>query len=231
MTNHNKMHALTIQYWEVLRKFASTTEVEGCTLVCFVPLDLVRFLPPGQPLELVDTTVVDTRAELLVRYAMLHRHADAIQPVACPGPSSRRAAPAGGFRRQSTGHGQRGGTGGINPDHLAHRALDSVREGVGACRAAWRPSTGPIMLDSPLTVFPPNLFGTRTEFVGELKRLRNEGAETNMTGAMLLPQTVDPSADRGVRDPSLVRRDRLSARTRRRMRSMRRSSPFPDYQA
>jgi hypothetical protein len=67
ITNHNKMHALTIQYWEVLRKFVSTTEVEGCTLVCFVPLDLVRFLPAGQPLELTDVSVVDTRAELLVR--------------------------------------------------------------------------------------------------------------------------------------------------------------------
>ncbi|MCU0647031.1 MAG: hypothetical protein MUF00_03510, partial [Gemmatimonadaceae bacterium] len=81
ITNHNKAHALTMQYWEVLRKFVGTTEVEGCNLVCFIPLDLVRFLPAGQPLELTDTTVVDTRGELLVRYALLHRHADSVQPL------------------------------------------------------------------------------------------------------------------------------------------------------
>ncbi|MFK5646839.1 hypothetical protein ACI3ET_09965 [Ornithinimicrobium sp. LYQ121] len=79
ITNHNKAHALTIQYWEVLRKFAASTEVEGTTLVCFVPLDIVRFLPPGQPLEITDTTVVDDRDELMDRWSLLHRHADAIQ--------------------------------------------------------------------------------------------------------------------------------------------------------
>ena len=47
VTNHNKAHALTMQYWEVLRQFEIGTDVEGVTLVCFVPLDLVRFLPQG----------------------------------------------------------------------------------------------------------------------------------------------------------------------------------------
>ncbi|WP_298887826.1 hypothetical protein [uncultured Serinicoccus sp.] len=80
ITNHNKAHALTIQYWEVLRKFAASTEVEGTTLVCFVPLDIVRFLPTGQPLEITDTETFNERTELVDRWALLHRHADAIQP-------------------------------------------------------------------------------------------------------------------------------------------------------
>lgn len=80
ITNHNKAHALTIQYWEVLRKFASTTEVEGTTLVCFVPLDIVRFLPAGQVLDVEDTDLFDQRIELVERWSLIHRHADAIQP-------------------------------------------------------------------------------------------------------------------------------------------------------
>lgn len=80
IANHNKAHALTIQYWEVLRKFASTTEVEGTTLVCFVPLDIVRFLPTGQVLDVEDTELFDERTELVDRWSLIHRHADAIQP-------------------------------------------------------------------------------------------------------------------------------------------------------
>lgn len=79
ITNHNKAHALTIQYWEVLRKFISTTEVEGTTLVCFVPLDVVRFLPAGQILDVQDTSLFDDRVELVDRWSLLHRHADAVQ--------------------------------------------------------------------------------------------------------------------------------------------------------
>ena len=39
---NNKRTAMTVQYWEVLRKFRIQSEVEGWSLVCFVPLDLVR---------------------------------------------------------------------------------------------------------------------------------------------------------------------------------------------
>ena len=80
VTNHNKAHALTVQYWEVPRQFSATTEIEGVNLVCFVPMDLVRFLPAGQQLALTDLTRVDTAPELLLRYSLVHRHSDAIQP-------------------------------------------------------------------------------------------------------------------------------------------------------
>lgn len=192
ITNHNKAHALTVQYWEVLRKFYSTTEVEGVTLVCFVPLDLVRFLPAGQQVELVDTTQVDTRAELLVRYAMLHRHADAIQPslpqrhlaglrvleefAANPRASVNVGAPASNTLAFS----------------LTGRYIPYERVWVRVVLRGGR-QLGPVALDSPLTAIASGSFGTRAELLGALKILRSEGGEVNMTGALLLPDAVDPS--------------------------------------
>lgn len=192
ITNHNKAHALTIQYWEVLRKFYATTEVEGVTLVCFVPLDLVRFLPAGQQVELTDTTRVDTRPELLVRYAMLHRHADAIQPslpqrhleglriledfAANPRATVNVAAPASNTLSFSlTGHY-------IPYERLWVRVL--LRGGR---------QLGPVQLDSPLTAIAAGSFGTRAALLAELKKQRNEGAEVSMTGAMLMPDAISPS--------------------------------------
>ncbi|HTG34963.1 MAG TPA: hypothetical protein VLB76_18760 [Thermoanaerobaculia bacterium] len=77
ITNNNRLHALTIQYWEVLRHFNVTTAVEGVTLVCFVPLEIVRFLPPGQKLA-IEAIDVDTRGEVLARYRALHKHSDVL---------------------------------------------------------------------------------------------------------------------------------------------------------
>lgn len=192
ISNHNKAHALTLQYWEVLRRFAGTTEVEGVSLVCFVPLDLVRFLPPGQVLELGDTLRVDTREELLTRYALLHRHADAIQPglpgrhqeglrlledfAANPRASVDLAAPASDVLAFS----------------LTGRFLPYERVWVDVLVRGGR-RLGPIRLDSPLTAIAPRSFGTRADFLGELKRLRDEGGEVAMTGAIVIPEAIDKS--------------------------------------
>ena len=192
ITNHNKAHALTIQYWEVLRKFAGTTEVEGVNLVCFVPLDLVRFLPPGQQMELTDTIKVDTREELLVRYALVHRHSDAIQPNL---PNRHRE----GLRLLEDFA--------ANPRaaiDLAGPALDVLsftltghfipyeRLWVHVMIRGGR-RIGPVRLDSTLTAIAPRLFGTRADFLGELKRLRQEGTEAKMTGSIVIPESLDKS--------------------------------------
>jgi hypothetical protein len=192
ITNHNKAHALTIQYWEVLRKFAGTTAVEGVNLVCFVPLDVVRFLPPGQQLELANLTAVDTRPEVLARYGLLHRHADAVQPN------------LPGFHREGLR---------ILEDFAAN-ALAQVNLTAPATNVLAFSLTGkyipyerlwvhvlvrggrrigPVYLDSPLTVFSPNTFGTRAEVLAELKRLRAEGAEVQMTGSITIPEAIDQS--------------------------------------
>lgn len=79
ITNHNHMHALTMQYWEVVRNYNVTTVIDGITLACLVPMQIVRFMPPGQPLTLSNTTSLSTRAEVLARYAALIKHLDVLQ--------------------------------------------------------------------------------------------------------------------------------------------------------
>lgn len=79
ITNHNHLHALTLQYWEVQRLYEVSSRVEGVTLVCLVPLQVIRFLPPEQPLTLADTTSVDSRSEILGRYAQITKHADILE--------------------------------------------------------------------------------------------------------------------------------------------------------
>jgi len=83
ITNHNHTRALTMQYWEVLRLFGVTTAVEGVTLTCLVPLQVVRFLPPGQPLTLANTFAADvyvgSRQAVLTRYSALLKHIDVLE--------------------------------------------------------------------------------------------------------------------------------------------------------
>ncbi len=192
ITNHNKAHALTMQYWEVLRKFTSTTEVEGANLVCFVPLDVVRFLPAGQQLELTQTTGVDTRAEVLARYALLHRHSDVVQPH-LPQRHREGLRILGDFAANP-----RSGVNISGPAtqtltfSLQGRFIPYERVSVRVLLRGGR-QLGPVQLDSPLTAIPAKQFGTQIEFLGELKRLREEGPLVSMSGSLLIPESVDPS--------------------------------------
>lgn len=191
ITNHNKAHALTIQYWEVLRKFTATTEVEGVNLVCFVPLDLVRFLPPGQPLELVNVTGVDTRVELLRRYSLLHRHADAVQPW-LPGRHREGLALLESFASNPRATVDLAGPA-ANVLNISLKGTFVPYERVWVhvlLRGGRR--LGPVALDSPLTAIPGGTFGTKADLVAELKR-RRESEETTMTGALTIPESVDRS--------------------------------------
>lgn len=192
ITNHNKAHALTIQYWEVLRRFSATTEVEGVNLVCFIPLDVVRFLPPGQPLELTDLANVDTRAEALARYRLLHRHADAVQPN-LPGVHREGLRLLTDFAANARALVDLSGPASDSLTFsLTGRYIPYERVWVHVLIRGGR-RIGPVRLDSPLTVFAPNTFGTRAELLAELKRLRAEGAEVNMTGSLAVPEAIDPS--------------------------------------
>lgn len=193
ITNHNKAHALTIQYWEVLRKFAATTEVEGVNLVCFVPLDLVRFLPPNQPLELADTTSVDTRNELLLRYALLHRHADAVQPW-LPGRHREGLRLLEDFAANPRATVDVSGPASDTLSFsLKGTFLPYERVWVNIILRGGR-RLGPAALDSPLTVITAGVFGTRAELIEELKRRRDDASgETTMTGSIAIPEALDKS--------------------------------------
>ena len=78
VTNHNKGHALTMQWWQVLRHFSVSSEVDDVQLVCFVPLELVQFLPENQPFSLPGMPA--NRAQMLARYAMVLRYYDVLMP-------------------------------------------------------------------------------------------------------------------------------------------------------
>ncbi len=68
ITNHNKLHALTMQYFEVLRLFDVTTAYDAVSLICLVPLDIVWFLPPGQK-EHLDDIITDSDLSNAIQYA------------------------------------------------------------------------------------------------------------------------------------------------------------------
>lgn len=195
VSNHNKGHALTVQYWEVLRKFELTTDVEGVTLVCFVPLDLVRFLPEGQQLELAtaDLADVDTRLELIRRYALLHRHADSIQPWL---PSRHRdglAVLEDFAANPRAAVDLDGPASDVLSLSLTGTFLPFERLWVRVLLRGQR-SLPPVPLDNSLTELTPKQFGTRAELQDDLRRRRADTLdEAPMTGAVGIPETVDKS--------------------------------------
>jgi len=79
ITNHNHLHALTMQYWEVQRLYDVRTVVEDLDFVCLVPMQIVRFMPPGQPLTVGDPgTLTASRQAVLNRYAAIIKHIDVL---------------------------------------------------------------------------------------------------------------------------------------------------------
>ena len=79
ITNHNHLHALTMQYWEVQRLYDVRTVVEDLDFVCLVPMQIVRFMPPGQPLTVGNPgTLTASRQAVLNRYAAIIKHIDVL---------------------------------------------------------------------------------------------------------------------------------------------------------
>jgi hypothetical protein len=79
ITNHNHTRALTMQYWQVQRMFDVSTAIDGLTLTCLIPMQIVRFMPPGQPQTLTDPSQVSSRPLVLQRYANIIKHLDVLQ--------------------------------------------------------------------------------------------------------------------------------------------------------
>ncbi len=77
ITNHNHNHALTMQYWQVLRHYRVSSQVDDVQLVCFVPLEVVQFLPSSSTRTL--PTGSYSRDQLLARYGQLLRHHDVLE--------------------------------------------------------------------------------------------------------------------------------------------------------
>lgn len=80
IANHNHSHAMTVQYWEVMRRYRLETCIDSVDLVLFVPLRPIRFLPEGQELIYpVNNISSFGREEFKRRYATVLKHADSLR--------------------------------------------------------------------------------------------------------------------------------------------------------
>ncbi len=79
IANHNHSHTMTIQYWEVMRRYRLETCIEGVELVLFVPLKIIRFLPSSQVHALaIDNSSDFDKSEFGKRYETLIKYADTL---------------------------------------------------------------------------------------------------------------------------------------------------------
>ncbi len=82
VANHNHSHVMTVQYWEVMRRYKLQTCIENVKLVLFVPLKLIPFYEGGD-LGTVDYSVYVqseiTPIRFQRRYAGLVRYADVLE--------------------------------------------------------------------------------------------------------------------------------------------------------
>lgn len=76
VANNNHCHALTMQFWEVLRHYAVSSKVDDVQLMALIPLELIQFLPPREPRVLPAGTY--TRDHLLWRYAVIVHYHDVL---------------------------------------------------------------------------------------------------------------------------------------------------------
>ena len=189
VTNHNKNHALTMQWWEVLRHFGVTSEIDDVQLVCFVPLELVQFLPEGQPMTLVGTPA---RQGLLDRYAMVLRYYDVLVPFFRFNPEH-----AYGMRQLKSFAANpeaQPQTSSLNADVIevqlkgTFMAFEQVfvsvvgKSGarIGPVKLAIAPTTGAFEVKS-------DTYSSREELLGKLKEARLGGTDATLSVSIALP--------------------------------------------
>lgn len=196
ITNNNRAHALTMQYWEVLRHFDVTAAVDGVTLVCFVPLEVVRFLPPGAVLTLNESDVA-TRAQILQRYNQLLKHADILRRW-IPFPyrpgltileefaSNPRAVPSFNAPSEEIVHVQ------LNGSFLP---FEEIYVSVLTRRGT---RVGPVRLSGSIPALPDkfndptHVFATEGELIRELLRRRAPDQNITLSANLTLPASLAP---------------------------------------
>ncbi len=188
ITNHNRNHALTMQYWQVLRHFGVTSTVDDVQLVCFVPLEIVQFLPASHPRTL--PTGEYPRNYLLHRYGALLRHHDVIASRV-----SRQAELRHGLRVLRAFAG--------NPTMTVQGSSGSAQDIVEVTvEGTFMPfeqltativsttgaRVGPVRLDGQSASVPPG-FETRAALLQALRDRRADGFESR-SATLVLPEHV-----------------------------------------
>jgi hypothetical protein len=196
ITNHNHTHALTMQYWEVQRMYDVSTTIEGVTLVCLIPMQVVRFMPPGQPVLLTDPSTVDSSPKVMERYKYVLRHLDTLTRVV-PRQFQRGlqllaqfAADPTTIVDSSTATAET-----VIKIELEGNFLPCERIFVSAVTKR-NSRVGPVQLTpsiagQPLPI-PESLFGTRDELTAWLTGQR-QGTKTILQGSLAVPPSVNRS--------------------------------------
>ena len=85
IANHNHSHVMTVQYWEVMRRYKLETAIDGVDMVLFVPMELVEFLPKSTQNNLKKNYMLTdeemskfTRDQLNDRYRVLLKYYDVL---------------------------------------------------------------------------------------------------------------------------------------------------------
>ena len=193
ITNHNHTRALTMQYWQVLRLYDVTSAIDGLTLTVLVPLQVIRFMPPGAPLTISSDTQVDTRFEVLARYHALIKHADVLagalptrfrhglqllsQFAADP---TARVEPAGGVAQDVI---QFTLDGAFLPYDLVSVTAVTNRN----------TRVGPAQLTAMISPPPKETFSTRDELIAWMINERQK-ASAQLSGALALPPSMNRSS-------------------------------------
>lgn len=191
ITNHNHLHALTMQYWEVQRLYDVRTVVEDLDFVCLVPMQIVRFMPPGQPLTVGDPgTLTASRQAVLNRYAAIIKHIDVLA-TALPRGFQKGLATLRQFAGDPSA--QVEPFGGTAEDVIKFTLWGTFIPGedvwINAVTATGT-RVGPAKLTPPAGfALPDNEYQSEDDLLGALRLLRL--VQRPFSGALALPPTLD----------------------------------------
>ncbi len=196
ITNHNHTHSLTMQYWEVHRIYDVTTTIDGLTLCCLIPMQIVRFMPPQQSESLNDPSQVDSHGKLLERYKNILRHLDVLM-TAVPRSVRHGLTLLAQFAADPTTVVDSSGS--VAEDVISFKLAGSflVCENIFIAAITKRNTrVGPVQLAPTFsgqpTPVPANQFATRDDVVAWLTNER-QTSQTLLQGSLALPNSINRS--------------------------------------
>jgi hypothetical protein len=191
ITNHNHLHALTMQYWEVQRLYDVRTEVNDLDFVCLVPMQVVRFMPPGQPLTVGDPgALTASRQAVLDRYAAIIKHIDVLV-TALPRGFQKGLATLRQFAGDPSAQVEPFGGAAEDVIQFSLKGTFIPGEDVWISAVTARGTrVGPAKLAPPGGfALPDNQFQSEDDLLANLRLLRV--SQTGFNGALALPPTLD----------------------------------------
>lgn len=190
IANRNHSHALTMQWFEVLRRFTVTTQVDGVDLVCLVPMELIPFAQPNQPSTLPTDSY--SRGSLLIRYSMLARYLDVLGAQFPAGSIQSRGMEA--LRRLVSNplmelNPADGDAADVINTALSATALpmDMLRIQAVTKRGD---IIGPVTLQGAIPAIDPMILATRDDVLSEMQRRRRDGPPVPLAADLILPNGV-----------------------------------------